>query len=150
MTGERDSSPGVIWTTRQLPFPRAQVFEAFRDPHALAAWWGPAGFRNTFEEFVFEPGGTWRFTMHAPDGTTIPNECQFLVIDPPGYIEFHHRGPAHEYSASFRFEDRGDQTLLSWRMVHVLPDQGEELRPFIEPANEQNLDRLETHLHVIQ
>lgn len=149
-TEGEDRSAGVICTARQLPFTRAEVFQAFRDPHVLAAWWGPAGFRNSFDEFVFAPGGTWRFTMHAPDGTTMPNECRFIAIDPPEHIEFYHLGPVHEYWASFRFEDRGDQTLLSWRMVHALPEQGEELRPLIEPANEQNLDRLEKHLRALQ
>jgi uncharacterized protein YndB with AHSA1/START domain len=141
---------GVVRTVRELPFTRADVFRAFSDPTALAAWWGPEGFRNTFEEFVFESGGTWRFTMHAPDGTAIPNECRFETVDIPERIDFHHLGPVHEYRASFVFEDRGEQTLLTWRKVHALPEQGEELRQLIEPANEQNLDRLERHLHASQ
>lgn len=137
---------GVIYTERQLPFARTEVFRAFSDPHVLAAWWGPEGFRNTFEQFVFEPGGAWRFTMHAPDGTDIPNECRFVAVEPPERIVIHHLGPVHEYRASFVFQDRGDGTLLLWRMEHALPEQGETLRPLIEPANEQNLDRLEEQL----
>src|SRR6185369_10233222 len=65
---------------------RPKVFKAFADPTHLARWWGPSGFRNTFEEFDFRPGGTWRFTMHGPDGTDHPNRSVFLDIQEPARI----------------------------------------------------------------
>ena len=41
------------------------VFRAWTEPDLLAAWWGPAGFTNTFHEFNPQPGGRWKFTMHG-------------------------------------------------------------------------------------
>jgi uncharacterized protein YndB with AHSA1/START domain len=144
------SSAGVILTTRELPFARPVVFDAFSNPDALATWWGPEGFRNTFDEFSFVPGGFWRFTMHALDGASIPNECAFTKIVPPEMIQFHHFGPAHEYWATFAFADRGIRTLLSWQMIHSKQEQGEQLRSLLEWANEANLDRLEQYLSAQQ
>jgi uncharacterized protein YndB with AHSA1/START domain len=141
------SSAGVILTERELPFARPVVFEAFSNPDALAVWWGPEGFRNVFEEFSFIPGGSWRFTMHAPDGLATPNECQFTKIVRPEMIQFHHFGPDHEYRATFVFAERDVRTLLSWEMVHSKQEQGEQLRSLLESANEANLDRLEQYLN---
>lgn len=141
------SSAGVILTVRELPFARPVVYEAFSNPNALAVWWGPEGFSNVFEEFSFIPGGSWRFTMHAPDGAAIPNECQFTKIVQPEMIRFHHLGPDHEYWATFAFGERGVRTLLSWEMVHSKQEQGEQLRSLLESANEANLDRLEQYLN---
>jgi uncharacterized protein YndB with AHSA1/START domain len=66
------ADPREIASGRVIDAPRRKVFKAFADPTHLARWWGPKGFRNTFEEFDFRPGGTWRFTMHGPDGTDTP------------------------------------------------------------------------------
>jgi uncharacterized protein YndB with AHSA1/START domain len=35
---------------RVLNAPPEAVFGAFEDPALLARWWGPEGFRNTFEQ----------------------------------------------------------------------------------------------------
>ena len=140
------STAGVILTTRELPVARVVVFEAFRNPDALATWWGPEGFRNVFEEFSFLPGGSWRFTMYSPEGAAFPNECRFTRIVQPEMIQFHHFGPDHEYWAAFTFAEQDARTLLSWQMAHPNPEQGEHLRSLLEPANEANLDRLEEYL----
>ena len=54
-----------------------QVYAALGDPARVARWWGPAGFTNTIHTFDFRPGGTWRLTMHGPDGKDYPN-CKEL------------------------------------------------------------------------
>jgi hypothetical protein len=66
---------------RLLPFPAQRVFEAFARPELLERWWGPSGFTNTFEVFEFKPGGRWKFVMHGPTNTHIPNESVFLELD---------------------------------------------------------------------
>ena len=68
------TDPREIVSGRVIDAPRRKVFKAFADPTHLARWWGPKGFRNTFEEFDFRPGGTWRFTMHGPDGVDYQNK----------------------------------------------------------------------------
>jgi uncharacterized protein YndB with AHSA1/START domain len=64
---EERTEPDFV-STRLFDAPRAATFGAFTDPDVLARWWGPAGFTNTFHEFVPEPGRVWRFVMRGPDG----------------------------------------------------------------------------------
>jgi uncharacterized protein YndB with AHSA1/START domain len=84
------SSDRAIVSTRVIPFARDAVFRALSDPQRLARWWGPAGFRNTFERFDFRPGGEWRFVMHGPDGKEYPNHSVFETIAAPERVVFRH------------------------------------------------------------
>lgn len=143
---EVPSSDLAIVTTRLFDVPRARLYAAFRDPSALAAWWGPAGFTNTFTQFEFRPGGTWRYVMHAPDGTDSSHECLFLELVEPARIVFRHLGPLHPFDATLVFTEQPGGTHLSWTMRHESADMCARVRPFVVPANEQNLDRLEAYL----
>ena len=71
-------------TCRVLPVPRAQVWAAFSDPTRLAQWWGPSGFRNSFHQFDFSPGGRWLHTLHGTDGRDYANESRFVELVPHG------------------------------------------------------------------
>jgi len=117
------------------------VFEAFRDPIRLARWWGPDGFSNSFHTFEFRPGGRWLFTMHGPDGTDYPNQSEFLEIDPDARIRIKHVNPPH-FELSVALEPSAAGTLVSWVGVFENHEFAENRRPFLEAANEQNLDRL--------
>jgi len=131
----------VFQHSRVIPANPEAVFAAFEDPTRLARWWGPAGFTNTFETFEFQPGGTWRFTMHGPDGTDYPNQAEFLEILPPSRVRLQHvKLPRFELSLSL--EPSGDGTLVTWVGVFENQEFAENMRTFLEGANEQNLDRL--------
>ena len=123
-----------------------QLFEAFSDPEQLAKWWGPAGFTNTIEEFDFRPGGTWRITMHAPNGGDFPNESQIVEFVKPTRIVFDHLRPMHWFRMTMTYQAVGEQTELTWLMKLEASSESEKLREFIEQANEQNFDRLAAHV----
>jgi uncharacterized protein YndB with AHSA1/START domain len=127
--------------SRELPFPPATVFEAFRDPARLARWWGPEGFTNTFQTFEFRPGGAWVFTMHGPDGKDYPNQSEFLEIVPDARIRIQHVN-LPRYELTIDLAASGTGTLLTWVGVFENAAFGENMRAFLETANEQNLDRL--------
>ena len=136
-----------IVTTRTVPAPRERVFAAFPDAEALAVWWGPAGFRNTFHEFDFRPGGAWRFTMHAPDGSDYEMAMHVVDVVPSERIAFRNPQPGHAFVSTFTLHDApGGGTRIEWVMRFDDADECERVRAFVEPANEQNLDRLEAHL----
>lgn len=139
-------SAGELTTTRRLPWPRERVWTAFSDGSALAAWWGPAGFTNTFESFTFQPGGVWRFTMHGPDGAAYAMDHRFLEIVAPERLVIRHLQPGHDFTLTVTLADRDGQTDLTWRMAFDDPAEAARVRPFVIPANEQNLDRLAVHL----
>lgn len=136
-----------IVSTRVFDFAREQVFKAWAEPEYLAQWWGPNGFTNTFEQFDFKPGGNWVFTMHSPDGANYDNKNIFTQIIIPELIVFDHVEPQqHIFKGTFLFEHLQGKTKVTFTMAHQTAEETENLRQFIEPANEQNFDRLQTVL----
>lgn len=128
-------------STRFFPARPDVLFGAFADGRTLARWWGPAGFTNEFKIFDFREGGAWTFTMIGPDGVRYANECVFEKIDAPNRLVI-----AHVVSPRFRLTVNltpdGDGTRLTWTQAFENPDFARSVRHLIEPANEQNLDRL--------
>jgi uncharacterized protein YndB with AHSA1/START domain len=120
-----------------------QVFAAFARPERLARWWGPDGFTSTFEEFDLRPGGSWRFVMHGPDGTDHSNTNVFRVVDPPNRVEVEHVSADHHFVLRITFARQGAQTIVGWEQVFDTVEHKELVAPWVEPANEQNLDRLQ-------
>jgi uncharacterized protein YndB with AHSA1/START domain len=118
------------------------LFDAFADVESLKQWWGPQGFSNTIEAFDFRPGGAWRHTMHAPDGSAFDNDCEFIGIDRPKRISFLHKGPMHVFTLTMEFTPRGAQTELVWTMDSRNGGENNEMIGFIESANQQNFDKL--------
>jgi uncharacterized protein YndB with AHSA1/START domain len=142
-----DISDREIISHRVLTAPRNRVFAAFSDPNQLAQWWGPAGFKNTINEFDFRVGGKWRIVMHAPNGADFANESDFVEIAAPERIVFHHLLPVHWFRMTMIFAGLPDgQTELTWRMVFETAEEVTRLGPFISDANQQNFDRLAAHL----
>ena len=126
---------------RVLPYPPERVFEAFARPEQLARWWGPNGFTNTFEVFEFRLGGRWQFVMHGPDGSRHPNESVFLKLDAPSTLVIQHISQPR-FVLTVTLTAQGDGTAISW--VQEFEDRAvvARIRRIVEPANEQNLDRL--------
>jgi uncharacterized protein YndB with AHSA1/START domain len=132
-----------IISSHTFSTPRETLFNAVRDPAIFARWWGPAGFRNRFDVFEFRPGGAWRFTMIAPDGTQYPTVSRFDEIVPPQRIVLSHLEPGHHFRMTMTFDEAaGGGTRLTWRMQFDSPAEVERIGQFIAGANEQNFDRL--------
>jgi len=132
-------------TTRQFPQSPQEVFAAIADPERLGRWWGPAGFTNTFETCDFTPGGAWKFTMHGPDGANYANESVFAEIEPDRRVVIEHiSAPKFRLTVELAPSDAG--TLLSWTQTFDDPKVAAAVQRFVEPANEENLDRLAEEL----
>lgn len=140
MSNEKDRE---IINVRVFNASREVLFKAWEDPEQLVQWWGPKGFRNTFHEFDFKPGITWKYTMHGPDGIDYQNKSVFKEIVKPERIVFQHLKPMHRFEVTATFEDLGDQTKLTFRQLFETVEECDRVRGFIVDANEQNLDRLE-------
>jgi uncharacterized protein YndB with AHSA1/START domain len=138
------SADRTIVSTRVLPFTREQIFAAIADPQRLARWWGPAGFRNTFERFDFRPGGEWKYTMHGPDGQDYPNHVRFDAIEAPQRIVLHHVAP--HFTLHMALTEQPGGTQLQWLQVFDDARVRDQLAPICVPANEQNFDRLHAEL----
>lgn len=128
-------------TTRLISAPPDVVFQAFARGDTLARWWGPAGFTNEFETFEFREGGAWAFTMIDPNGARYPNACVFESIHPPTRLEIRHVVPPR-FRLTITLEGVDGGTRLTWTQVFEDPAMAQSVRHIVEPANEQNLDRL--------
>jgi uncharacterized protein YndB with AHSA1/START domain len=127
--------------TALIPATPAAVFAAFSDPERLARWWGPEGFRNSFDQCEFRPGGAWRFTMHGPDGTDYPNESTFVEVVPNARVVIRHVNAPH-FVLTVALQAEGVGTRVQWTQVFDDPAVAQAVRHIVEPANEQNLQRL--------
>jgi uncharacterized protein YndB with AHSA1/START domain len=117
-----NTSDREIVITRVYDAPREAVWDAWTDPQQVAQWWGPKGFTTTIHEMEFRPGGTWRLTMHGPDGTDYPNQSTFLEVVKPERIVYSHGGgskgkPGAQFEATWTFEAQEAKTKLTLRMV---------------------------------
>ncbi|WP_163853096.1 SRPBCC family protein [Paenibacillus elgii] len=128
-------------STREFDVPQELVFRAWTTPDLLARWWGPHGFTNTFHECDIRPGGTWRLTMHGPDGTDYPNHNVFVEIVPFERIVIDHLS-GHEFRLTGTFENLEGRTKVTFRQLFKLAEEFEQVKTFCMEANEQNLDRL--------
>ena len=140
-----EHSGATFRTHRVLPYAPQLVFEAFARPELLARWWGPNGFTNTFEVFEFKPGGHWKFVMHGPDGTNYPNESVFLELHAPSRIVIQHESqPRFVLTVDLTPHATGSE--ITWNQAFEDSAVAARVKHIVEPANEQNLDRLQAVL----
>lgn len=140
-----DQNPATFRTHRVLPFPPAVIFDAFARPELLARWWGPNGFTNTFEVFEFNPGGRWKLVMHGPNGANYPNESLFLKLHRPSKIVIQHVSqPRFVLTVTLATHAAG--SVITWNQEFDDRAVAAQVRSIVEPANEQNLDRLQSVL----
>ncbi len=131
--------------SRVLAAAPEDVFAAMADPQRLARWWGPAGFSNEFEVCEFREGGRWVFTMVGPDGTRYPNESVFVRIE-PGHLLVVDHTVQPLFRLTITLSPLPGGTRLQWDQVFEDAELAKAMVAIIEPANEQNLDRLSCEL----
>jgi uncharacterized protein YndB with AHSA1/START domain len=66
--GTPTSAPRQLVATRVLDAPRETVWKAYTDLDALSQWWPPPGQTMDTHGIDVRPGGTWRSTLHGPQG----------------------------------------------------------------------------------
>ncbi len=128
-------------TERTLPFSPQAVYNAFASADVLAAWWGPEGFTNEFETFEFQVGGRWSFVMVGPDGARYSNQSVFTELKPASRVVIRHDCEPF-FTLSVDLNATQDGTHLLWKQVFDDAQIAQAVKAIVEPANEQNLDRL--------
>jgi hypothetical protein len=143
--GERGKNGSIFRCRRVLPHQAQRVFEAFARPEQLARWWGPDGFTNTFEVFEFRVGGRWKYVMHGPNGSRFPNESVFLELTAPSAVVIHHVSKPR-YVLRVRLATCAGGTAIEWAQEFEDAAVADRIRHIVQPANEQNLNRLQALL----
>ena len=135
-----------ILSTRILNFPVEKVYTAFSDPSHLKIWWGPNGFTNTIHEFDLKPGGKWVLTMHGPEKGNYENSSIFEIVKPYELISWK-RISQPLFNMEIVFEKITDsKTQIAFRMIFETIEACNKIRPFAEPKNEENFDRLQKEI----
>ena len=79
--------------------------------------------------------------MHGPNGTHHPNESVFLTLEAASRLVIHHvSAPRFVLRITLTAHDGG--TAIDWTGMFEDPAVAARIRHIVEPANEQNLDRL--------
>ena len=143
-----------IVITRVFQATRERVFQAWTQRDQVERWWGPNGFSVTIDEMDVRPGGTWRFTMHGPDGVDYANLIVYDEVSPPERLTFTHGSPDAEdpgFRAVVTLDDFMGMTALTMRSVFesaAARDEVIEKYNAVEGGN-QTLDRLGQHLEAM-
>ena len=83
MTTAEPLSAADFVISREFDAPRKLVWRAWTEPRHLARWWGPRIMTTPVCELDVRPGGAYRITMRAPDGTDYPIRGVFREVTPP-------------------------------------------------------------------
>lgn len=148
-----ESDDREIVISRVVDAPRALVFRAFTDVGNLPSWWGPFGFSTTIHEHQARPGGSWRFTMHGPDGTDYQNVIRYHDVEEGRRLLFHH-GSGEPSDAGFEVEitfvDEWAGTRVTLRQTHPTAARAAEISTFAIDGGEQTMTRLQGYLGTLR
>ena len=111
----------TLTVKRTLNAPRELVWEVWTKPEHIIHWWGPVGFTTTSRKMDLQPGGTWQFMMHGPDGRDYPNKIIFMEVAKPERLTYRHAGGDDTEPVSFHvtvtFDADGSKTNLTMHSV---------------------------------
>src|SRR5688572_21764552 len=148
MAAKRKSNELKI--TRIYDAPVEAVWDAWTDPKQVAQWWGPRGFTLTSHSKDLRVGGTWKYTMHGPDGVDYPNTTKYLEVEKHRKLVYDH-GANDEREALFRvtvlFSESNGKTTMDMTMSLPTPEAAAETRKMVKEAGGYSTwDRLAEYL----
>jgi hypothetical protein len=83
--------------------------------------------------------------MHDPNGNDYPNENVFAEIEPPTKVVIDH--PLEPiFSLTIELAAAAGGTSVSWSQAFESSEVASRMESIVVPANEQNLERLETEV----
>jgi Activator of Hsp90 ATPase homolog 1-like protein len=83
--------------------------------------------------------------MHGPNGSNHSNESVFLKVEAPSTLVIQHVSqPRYVLTVTLATHEGG--TAISWAQEFEDSAVAARIRHIVEPANEQNLDRLQSVL----
>ncbi len=132
--------------TRLYEAPVSAVWDAWTDEKQVAQWWGPRGFTITTHSKDLRVGGSWRYTMHGPDGVDYPNVTRYFEVEPYRRLVYDHGG-TDDAPPLFRvvvtFTETPHATKLEMTMTAPSVEAADELRKIVKRASgESTWDRL--------
>jgi uncharacterized protein YndB with AHSA1/START domain len=138
--------PNEIRLTRVFHAPVKAVWDAWTDPQQVAQWWGPRGFTITHHSKDLRPGGTWKYTMHGPDGTDWPTTTTYREVEKYAKLVYDH-GATETTPPLFRvtvlFSEQRGKTKMEMTMTLDSPEAVQRTREVIKKhSGNSTWDRL--------
>ena len=121
--------------------PVKAVWDAWAEDDQVAQWWGPRGHSITTHSKDLRVGGSWRLTMHGPNGVEYKNVTKYLEVVPYSKMVYDHGGGDEEaplFRVTVTFAEHAgnaNQTLMDMSMVFKTPEMAEQIGQFIKKAN---------------
>ncbi|WP_139415850.1 SRPBCC family protein [Agromyces laixinhei] len=116
--------------TRVFDAPRDVIWRAWTDPDEASAWWHPEGVVTPREsvELDVRPGGRYRYTMIAPDGSEYPTAGVYREVVEPERLVFTWGMPDDEGAPliTVTLADLGDRTEMTFHLVGIAGVPGDE------------------------
>ena len=116
----------------------------------MAQWWGPRGFTITTHRKELRVGGTWRYTMHGPDGVDCPNVTRYLVVEPLERLVYDHGGTDDTpplFRVSVTFAESDGKTTMDMVMALASAEAAVQIAAHVKRVGgEATWDRLAEHL----
>ncbi len=139
-----------IRLTRVYDAPLRAVWDAWTIPEQVEKWWGPRGFTLTTHSKDLRAGGTWRYTMHGPDGVDYPNVTTYLVVEPYKKLVYDHGGNDDRpplFRVTVTFAEADGKTTMEMVSAFASDVVAREMAKFIKQAGgNATWDRLAEHL----
>ena len=121
--------------TRVFAAPRELVWRAWIDPDEVVFWWHLRGVVTPRESIEIDarPGGRYRYTMIAPDGTEYPTAGVYREITPPERLVFTWGSPEDPDDAAAVITvdlvergDAADETRMTFHLQGIDGARGDE------------------------
>lgn len=144
------SNSNEIRLTRIYEAPVEAVWDAWTVPAQVEKWWGPRGFTITTHSKDLRVGGTWRYTMHGPDGVDYPNVTTYYVVENHKKLVYDH-GATDDRPPLFRvtvtFTEADGKTRMELTFALATPEAAAQTAQFIKRAGgNATWDRLAEYL----
>lgn len=131
------SNSNELRIIRVYDAPVKAVWDAWTDPKQAAKWWGPRGFTITTHSKDLRVGGSWRYTMHGPDGKDWPNVTKYFEVETYKKLVYDHGGTDDTpplFRVSVTFSDEKGKTKMDMRMILPNPEAAAEIAKFVKAA----------------
>src|SRR3978361_1896613 len=135
--------------TQTLDALRADVFEAWTTPEAVALWWDPSGAKLAICEIDLRPGGTFRWINQGEGGARSPSTCTYRETTPPERLVCEVRtsppGPPQLGTLIFSESDSGTTLTMTIECPSVA-QRDEMLAMRIDAGTARTLQNLAAYL----
>lgn len=144
-----DPAKPTLVMTQTFDAPRADVFEAWTTPEAVALWWDPSGAKLAICEIDLRPGGTFRWINQGEVGAKHPFIGTYREIVPPERLVFEVRtspaGPPQLGTLIFTVTEGGTTLTMSIECPSVA-QRDEMLAMRIDAGTARTLQNLAAYL----